>query len=100
MKADLQNIMRWLLANKLTLNILKSEFMLIGSYQRLSTLETDNFSLNVEGATLKRTAQTKYLGVQIDENLSWGTHIEYIKKKISCGLATIKKVNPTFHRTV
>ena len=35
---DLSNIHKWLLGNKLTLNSTKTEFMLIGSRQKLSTL--------------------------------------------------------------
>ena len=35
---DLQNISTWLIANKLTLNMTKTEFILIGSRQKLSTL--------------------------------------------------------------
>ena len=36
---DLDRIRIWLAANKLTLNTTKTEFLLIGSSQRLSTLE-------------------------------------------------------------
>ena len=36
---DLDRIRMWLAANKLTLNTTKTEFLLIGSSQRLSTLE-------------------------------------------------------------
>ena len=35
---DLENVHYWLRANKLTLNMTKTEFMLIGSRQRLSTV--------------------------------------------------------------
>ena len=35
---DLQNISEWLIANKVTLNMTKTEIMLIGSRQKLSTL--------------------------------------------------------------
>ena len=35
---DLVNVSNWLIANKLTLNMTKTEFMLIGSRQRLCTL--------------------------------------------------------------
>ena len=35
---DLSNINRWLIANKLTLNMTKTEFMLIGSRQKLNSL--------------------------------------------------------------
>jgi len=35
---DLDNLNKWLISNKLTLNSAKTEFMLIGSRQKLSTL--------------------------------------------------------------
>ena len=37
---DLENVNEWLIANKLTLNQSKTEFMLIGSRQRIRTFET------------------------------------------------------------
>ena len=37
---DLANISQWLIVNKLTLNMLKTEFMVIGSRQRLYTLDS------------------------------------------------------------
>ena len=38
LKEDLENVHSWLRANKLTLNMTKTAFMLIGSRQRLSTV--------------------------------------------------------------
>ena len=38
---DLEHIHQWLLANKLTLNKDKTEYMIIGSRQKLSNIETD-----------------------------------------------------------
>ncbi len=35
---------------------------------------------------------TKVLGVQLDEHLKWTQHIEYIVKKISSGIAVIRKL--------
>ena len=43
---DLDNVHNWLRANKLTLNMTKTEFMLIGSRQRLSTL-TDSPTITI-----------------------------------------------------
>ena len=40
---DLSRVNNWLTANKLTLNTSKTEFMLIGSRQRLSTFDTSLF---------------------------------------------------------
>ena len=41
---DLENVHNWLRANKLTLNMTKTEFMLIGSRQRLSTLTAVSYT--------------------------------------------------------
>ena len=38
---DMEKVHRWLLANKLTLNIKKTEYMLIGSRQRLKDIQID-----------------------------------------------------------
>ena len=40
---DLANVAEWLSANKLTLNQSKTEFMLIGSRQRIKTFQTVPF---------------------------------------------------------
>ncbi len=39
MNFDLQNLNRWLIANKLSLNVAETEFMVIGSRQRLATID-------------------------------------------------------------
>jgi len=41
-----------------------------------------------DGKPISQVASTKFLGVYIDEHLSWSTHIDHIKTKISktCGV--------------
>ena len=71
----LENVHNWLRANKLTLNMTKTEFMLIGSRQRLSTLtESPTFAINDFEVSQVTTA--KSLGVTIDDRLDWNGHIE------------------------
>ena len=62
---DLSNINRWLIANKLTLNMTKTEFMLIGSRQTLNSLSAFPV-LEINGTQLNRVN----FGVLIDENLT------------------------------
>ena len=71
---DLANVNQWLIANKLTLNQSKTEFMLIGSRQRLRTFQSAP-NLTINGTPIKQVSQAKSLGVYVDENLSWTTHI-------------------------
>ena len=77
---DLSNINRWLIANKLTLNMTKTEFMLIGSRQKLNSLSAIP-ALEINGTQFNRVNFTKSLGVLIDENLTWSNHINAITKK-------------------
>ena len=88
-KQDLLNINNWLIANKLTLNMTKTEFMLIGSRQKLNSLSVLP-DLEINGTQLNRIDFTKSLGVLINENVTWSNHINAITKKISSGIGSIK----------
>ena len=88
---DLENVHNWLRANKLTLNMTKTEFMLIGSRQRLSTLtESPTFAINDFQVSQVNTA--KSLGVTIDDGLEWSGHIEKVTKKVASGIGAIKRI--------
>ena len=82
---DLANVFDWLQANKLTLNMTKTEFMLIGSRQRLNTLTTSP-TIRMNSTQVSKVSATKSLGVMIDDKLDWHNHIEKITKKISSGI--------------
>ena len=82
---DLESVNRWFIANKLTLNTTKTEFMLIGSRQKLKTISRFP-SLSINDNPIDQVTTTKSLGVYIDENLSWGNHINKLAKKIASGI--------------
>ena len=75
MSNDLNRSFNWLSSNKLTLNILKTDFMVIGSRQRIATL-AGNISLSVNGLTLQQVESTKCLGLTIDQFLTWRNHLQ------------------------
>ena len=43
--------------------------------------ESENFDIILDDIKLERVNNTKFLGVIIDENLTWKNHIDGIKKK-------------------
>ena len=88
---DLGRIRIWLAANKLTLNTTKTEFLLIGSRQRLSTLER-NPIIEINQFPIKQVSTSKFLGGHIDGNLSWDCHINEISEKIASGISAIKRI--------
>ena len=87
---DLSRVNNWLTANKLTLNTSKTEFMMIGSRQRLNTFDTPP-SLEIDGAPVSQVTFTKSLGVYIDQNLSWNVHVNNLCKTIAAGIGVIKR---------
>ena len=88
---DLERIRIWLAANKLTLNTTKTEFLLIGSRQRLSTLQR-NPIIEINKFPIEHISTSKSLGVHIDGNLSWECHINEISKKVVSGISAIKRI--------
>ena len=66
--------------------------MLIGSRQKLNAL-TASPVLSINGASVKQVSTSKSLGVLIDANLTWGSYIEKLAKKIiASGIAATKRV--------
>ena len=78
---NLIKISDWLKANRLNLNTLKTEFMLIGTNWNLSKIG-DLLALRISNDLIKRVHKAKYLGLVIDDKLSWKQHIGYISTKI------------------
>ena len=91
MNEDLLNISKWLIGNKLTINTTKTEFMLIRSRQKLYTI-TDSPVVSINGTPVNQVSTSKSLGVVIDANLTWGSYIEKLAKKIPSCIAAIKQV--------
>ena len=83
---ELDKIYKWLVANRLTLNVAKSKFMIITGKKAQN--RKFKFKLKINGVSLERCSSYKYLGLHFDENLNWKTHVEYVCKKISkmCGI--------------
>ena len=88
---DLENVYNWLRANKLTLNMTKTEFMLIGSRQRLGTL-TDSPTITINDNQVSQVTTAKSLGVTIDNKLDWSSHIDKLTKEVASGIGAIKRI--------
>ena len=51
-----------------------------------------NYQLLIDGFPIKKTNQTKFLGVIIDEKLSWEPHITALRRKINYASATLYRI--------
>ena len=88
MNNELKEISLWLKANKLSLNIKKTHFTIFSSKNK----PHPNICINIDGETINETAKTKFLGVIIDNKLSWKDHILYISGKLARGTGVLLKV--------
>ena len=83
------NVNEWLIANKLTLNEPKTEFMIIGSRQRVPSFEQGPI-IKLGNQVIKRVPNKKTLGVILNEHLTWNKHIDEQNKKISNNIALLR----------
>ncbi len=91
MNKDLENIRQWLIRNKLSLNVKKTDFMIIGSSQKLNRIANSDINIHINGERIQRVNECKHLGVIIDDTLTWSKHITHITKKIAPGLFYLRK---------
>ena len=81
LNSDLERISRLFQSLRLKLNSTKTKMMIIG------VANADAYTLTIEGQQIERVEMIKYLGVVIDDRLSFKEHCDYVLKKMS------KKVN-------
>ena len=87
MKAELVLLSRWFKANKLYLNA-QNTFYLVFHRARI---KDHDLSIRIDGSTLNRSSNIKYLGVIIDHKLNWCVHIASVKNKVSKGIGILYK---------
>ena len=85
------NICEWFNANKLTVNMSKTQFTIFTKPNR-PIPEVLN-SMKVMGTIVKRVQSAKYLGITIDGHLSWKYHIEDLSGKLSKTIQAFKIVS-------
>jgi hypothetical protein len=85
---ELHNISIWLKANMLSLNLDKTKFMVV---KTRTNQDNFNFMLYIDNHPIEQTKETLFLGVILDEFLSWKPHISYIANKISKSVGIIYK---------
>ena len=70
----------WFKANKMTLNTDKTSFIIFKSkYLNIPNIPNEIEFLNTK---ITRAAQVKFLGITLDENLNWDTHINEICNRL------------------
>ena len=79
---DLKTLGNWLHLNKLSANLVKTEYIIIASAHKLKSVNySPLITLNKE--PIKCVHWTDYIGLVMDEKLSWEEYIKSLCRKIS-----------------
>ena len=89
MQVEINKVAEWLNINKLSINTSKTKFILFRSYNK-----KQNFDITIEinKEKLKQVKNTTFLGIVIDECLTWNEHVDLIAKKVIKSAGVIAKI--------
>ena len=90
---DLCNLKQWLQGNKLSLNLIKTQAMVVGSrpnLKKISDKKVQPPTFVIDDSQIEIVEKTKYLGVQLDQHLVWDEHARYVCTKVSRALGFLK----------
>ena len=78
-QTSLENLRKWLLLNKLTLNLNKTHYILFSSRH----IDQGERHLILDDIEIQRVESVKYLGLHLDECLKWNHHIASVCRKLA-----------------
>ena len=74
--------------NKLSLNIKKTQFMFFHGRRYVDYVP----NILINDCPVSKTDCIKFLGIMVDQHLSWSNHINYISKKVSKPIGILPKI--------
>ena len=84
----MNKLTEWFKCNKLSLNAKKSSFMI---FQPRQKRETQDFSITLNITHINRVKEVVFLGVVLDEHVTWKLHISRIANKVSKAIGLLCK---------
>ena len=77
---NLEKLSIWFKANKLSLNLKKSKFMVFKPRQKHSIC---NIQISIDNQNIVKLKETNFLGIILDENLNWKSEISHVANKVA-----------------
>ena len=91
MNEELKHITKWFNANKLSLNTGKTKYTFFHKSKKRYDIPLRLPLLKINGYVIERQSSIKFLGVLLDETLSWKDHISIIETKIAKNIGLLYK---------
>ena len=91
---ELKKIYEWFNANKLSLNADKTKYSLFHKPSKTDDLPLLLPKVLINDKEIERVGSIKFLGVLLDEHLSWKEHIRYTENKITKNIGLLYRAKP------
>ena len=88
---DLENAVDWSILNKMKIHFGKTTCMLVGNKQRLNLSRKLNIQLHEN--CIQNVSKQKLLGIYIDENLYWLSHIDHLCSIIASKISLLRQLS-------
>ena len=88
---ELQKLGDWFTSNKLSLNINKTKCTFFHKNSVKGSIPLKLPDLHISNKTIERTSSIKFLGVMLDEHITWNEHIKTIGKKLAKNIGLLYK---------
>ena len=80
LKDDIYLILEWFSSSKLKANPDKFQFIIFGTNKQLAKIPPTCTKIDIRDDLVEAAKEVKILGMQIDQILSWNSHISHLKK--------------------
>ena len=88
--SELECINQWFKANKLSLNPKKTKLTLF--HKKSSKNEISGIpNLKIGSKNIEKTSSIKFLGVMLDEHISWNDHIKTVESKLTKNIGLLNR---------
>ena len=88
----LKSLKNYMLLNKLHINMSKCCYVHFKPKTKVNSTTESEMELNIDGFPIKKSKTAKFLGVLLDEDLSWEPHIAALRRILSYASATLNRI--------
>ena len=86
---ELKLVVEWIRANRLSWNTSKIELVI---FKPKNKIITKHLNFRISGQKIKPSLQVKYLGIILQDDLHWNSHLTKLRKQLSHSIDLLSKV--------
>lgn len=91
LQEETNNVVKWCTENKMVLNTEKTKVMLLATKQKLRNAPPA-LQVEVQNTLIETVSEDKVLGVIIDNNLSWKSQVQKVRKTVLFKLSILRRI--------